>query len=576
MKKLCIAIPTYNRAEQLNRCLSDLRGLISQSIYKDQIEVLVSDNGSDDGTQRILSSQKIQFEIDAIKIIILKNDENLGFDKNLLLCFEEAESEYIWFLSDDDLIRVDAINFIFKDINSFNPNIILYNYNQFPHDFSNPYIRENKYFDAIDQSNLESIAKLVLWPKMTSIVLKSNKQLKIETKKIFCHWMHLGLFIYIGLNQGKILHSKFFLAGVNSNYLEEIDYMPFVGNLIKDSVSKIFIESGQEELLKTYIKYYPFHYEKPILSCLKAKIYSNKYGIPLKKKVEEEIDQIIKYELYSNKFIKLDKSELKIVLNYYLSYIYVISYKIFYLRSLKNFYKKIKNKSILNEIKRIIRDSIKFYPSIKSYSQSGEDIIIDNALQFMNIKSNIYYLDIGANHPFYLSNSYFFYKKGGKGVCIEPDPKLAEKYIKARPRDQILNLGISCNNEKFSDLYIMSADVLNTFSYEESERVSLMGKYSVENSVRINMMDINEVFKNYLERVPDFMTIDVEGLDLKVLKQLDLDRYRPSVICIETLQYEEKGSPVKHIDIIEYMNAKNYSIYGDTHINTIFFNRLAK
>jgi hypothetical protein len=43
-------------------------------------------------------------------------------------------------------------------------------------------------------------------------------------------------------------------------------------------------------------------------------------------------------------------------------------------------------------------------------------------------------------------------KKGGKGVCIEPDPKLAEKYIKARPRDQILNLGISCNNEKFSDL----------------------------------------------------------------------------------------------------------------------------
>jgi hypothetical protein len=58
-----------------------------------------------------------------------------------------------------------------------------------------------------------------------------------------------------------------------------------------------------------------------------------------------------------------------------------------------------------------------------SYSQSGEDVIVDFIFQILKIQKPSY-LDVGAHHPSYLSNTYLFYQKGCQGVCIEPDPVL--------------------------------------------------------------------------------------------------------------------------------------------------------
>ena len=63
-----------------------------------------------------------------------------------------------------------------------------------------------------------------------------------------------------------------------------------------------------------------------------------------------------------------------------------------------------------------------------SYSQGGEDILIDFLLSLIGIKKP-FYIDIGAHHPFYLSNTALFYEKGCSGICIEPDPYIF-KYIK--------------------------------------------------------------------------------------------------------------------------------------------------
>ncbi len=52
------------------------------------------------------------------------------------------------------------------------------------------------------------------------------------------------------------------------------------------------------------------------------------------------------------------------------------------------------------------------------------------------------YLDIGAHHPTYLINTAFFYLKGLRGVCIEPDPFLFAEFKKERKKDTCLNVGI--------------------------------------------------------------------------------------------------------------------------------------
>ena len=80
-------------------------------------------------------------------------------------------------------------------------------------------------------------------------------------------------------------------------------------------------------------------------------------------------------------------------------------------------------KNILNKIIERSKDIMDFRYTRKSFSQFGEDLILENALNILKEK-NISYLDIGANHPYLISNSYYFYRKGATGTLIEPDPLL--------------------------------------------------------------------------------------------------------------------------------------------------------
>ena len=61
----------------------------------------------------------------------------------------------------------------------------------------------------------------------------------------------------------------------------------------------------------------------------------------------------------------------------------------------------------------------------KSYAQCAEDLIIRFAFDQMGIRKPVY-LDIGAHDPIFLSNTYLFYKKGSRGVCVEPNPMLCK------------------------------------------------------------------------------------------------------------------------------------------------------
>lgn len=98
----------------------------------------------------------------------------------------------------------------------------------------------------------------------------------------------------------------------------------------------------------------------------------------------------------------------------------------------------------------------------KSFSQSGEDLIVKFIIDNLGINKPTY-IDIGAHHPYFISNTALFYKNGCRGINIEPDPPLFKVFLKYRKEDVNLNIGISdCNSE--SDFYIISASTLNTFS----------------------------------------------------------------------------------------------------------------
>ena len=123
--------------------------------------------------------------------------------------------------------------------------------------------------------------------------------------------------------------------------------------------------------------------------------------------------------------------------------------------------------------------------SRKSYAQCGEDLIIDHLIKLIGVKEP-YYLDLGAHHPYYLSNTYYFYEKGFAGVCVEADPSLIKAFEKIRQRDTILNLGVGLEKSVL-DFYLMSSKTLNTFSKAEAERYVSYGNQQIEKVIKVEI-----------------------------------------------------------------------------------------
>ena len=78
---------------------------------------------------------------------------------------------------------------------------------------------------------------------------------------------------------------------------------------------------------------------------------------------------------------------------------------------------------------------------MSSYSQYGEDTVI--AKVFSGHEKG-FYIDVGANHPIWGSNTYMFCKSGWSGICIDPHKAFASEYSTIRPRDIFLPVVISC------------------------------------------------------------------------------------------------------------------------------------
>lgn len=220
-------------------------------------------------------------------------------------------------------------------------------------------------------------------------------------------------------------------------------------------------------------------------------------------------------------------------------------------------------KKILNKTKYILRKNYKI-----SYSQNGEDILISRI--FRNLKiDNIFYLDIGANHPQNYNNTYLLYLNGSSGICIEPNIDLCKKIKKVRPRDNVLNIAISDKSETLT-YYSFSAHMQNTFSKEESIKNVKQGNKLIKD-YKVEAITLNNVIEN-LPKTPDLISLDIEGYDEKVLKSFNFNKYRPSVWCIETIERIDKNW-TKNTAIIKFMEENNYVIYGDTNINTIFIDK---
>ena len=207
----------------------------------------------------------------------------------------------------------------------------------------------------------------------------------------------------------------------------------------------------------------------------------------------------------------------------------------------------------------------------RSWSQCGEDIIARYVFDILQIPVPTY-LDIGAHHPTHFSNTHLFYSQGSRGINIEPDPDLFVAFTQARPRDINLNVGIGEQSGEL-DFYVMSVRTLNTFSEAEAHAIERQGSVRIERVVTLPVVTVNSILEDHCRTGIDFLSLDVEGLDLAILRTMDFDIVRPKVMCVETITYSENRTGQKVKDIESFMHGNGYFTYADTNINTLFVDR---
>lgn len=227
-------------------------------------------------------------------------------------------------------------------------------------------------------------------------------------------------------------------------------------------------------------------------------------------------------------------------------------------------------RNILRKIKR------KFFPlpvvirEYTTYSQAGEDIVLKFLFSSMGIDKPTY-IDIGANKPDNGSNTFlFYYYNGSRGVCIEPDPHLYENFKKVRPEDICLNVAIGFDDTKDADFFIFDEPSLNTMSEEEALLRNAAGEYKIVSKIKTPVVRLEQVLEKYFTEPPNFISLDVEGIDFEVLKSFDFDKYPLPMWIVETVDYSSNHIKKKNTELIDFMKSKGYFVYADTYINTIF------
>src|SRR5688572_11221520 len=178
------------------------------------------------------------------------------------------------------------------------------------------------------------------------------------------------------------------------------------------------------------------------------------------------------------------------------------------------------------------------FPYPVSHAQAGEDRILMHLFNTLGV-SQPTYLDIGANHPYLGNNTYLFYENGSRGVCIEPDPDLFRELSQLRKKDKCFNIGITFDDRREAEFYIFPIASLNTLSKEDSEYREKNGSHKIKEVITIPLKNINDIIAENFSKAPDILSIDVEGIDLAILRSLDLSKHRPTAICAETITYSE-------------------------------------
>lgn len=165
------------------------------------------------------------------------------------------------------------------------------------------------------------------------------------------------------------------------------------------------------------------------------------------------------------------------------------------------------------------------------YSQGLEDQFL---AEYFGAGYRGFYIDVGANHPFVISNTYRLYRQGWHGITAEPIRYLWERHLELRPRDIAVNVGVGDQPGTLTFHQIVPSS-LSTFDAARAEQLVAEG-CERRPALSIAVVTLAELYRRHGgSAAVDLLSVDVEGWDLKVLEGNDWSVLRPRLVLCEVL-----------------------------------------
>jgi len=172
-----------------------------------------------------------------------------------------------------------------------------------------------------------------------------------------------------------------------------------------------------------------------------------------------------------------------------------------------------------------------------SYAQEGEDLVLDRILESLPNRDSTpgFFVDIGAHHPTRYSNTYYFYRRGWRGINVDALPGTTGLFKRMRPKDITIESGVGAKPGLMT-YFMFNEPALNTFSERDAQKKN-NPPYHIVKTLQIPVVKLSTILDEHVPaNMPiDFMTIDVEGFDHEIVVSSDWERYRPRVLLLELL-----------------------------------------
>jgi len=210
-----------------------------------------------------------------------------------------------------------------------------------------------------------------------------------------------------------------------------------------------------------------------------------------------------------------------------------------------------------------------------SYSLTSIDLLVSYI--FRDQKKG-FFIDVGCNHPVYNNNTYLLYKKGWRGINIDLDKKSIDLFNLYRKLDHNQNIAISSKLDDAELYFYHEKSPINTINKKSA--IFQKVKPKEIRKIKTHTLDSIIASSSFINKKIDFLTIDVEGHELEVLKGFDLKKHSPKIIVIEYLDLSLKKLEIINFNLQNVLNSavyqhmidSDYTLVNWIHSDLVFVN----